>query len=64
MQAHLLNTKVFSDTMFSETTSVRGKTCAQVFATDQHFVDGQTMKSKSEAYQALDEDWCTLCFNY
>lgn len=54
LQTSLLNTKVFSDTAFNETTSVRGHTCAQLFVTAEGFTFGETMKTKGDAYLALD----------
>jgi hypothetical protein len=46
--------------MFKEHTSARGNTCLQVFVTSEGFVTGLPMKSKSDAYLALD----SVCRSY
>ena len=55
LQSPLLKTKFYSDTMFSETTSIRGNTCAQLFVTSEGYVTGDVMKQKSDAYLALEK---------
>ena len=50
-----LNTEMFSDTMFSSTKLAAGKTCAHLFVTWEGFPCGETMKSKSEAGEALEK---------
>ena len=42
----LLRVPVYSDTLFSEVTSVRGNTCAQIFVTDQGHARVFPMASK------------------
>jgi hypothetical protein len=49
-----LCTDVYSNTMFSDTKSCRGFTCAQLFVTDQDFADLFPMRSKSDAPYKLD----------
>ena len=44
---------VYSDTFFSETTSLQGNTCAQMFCAPPWLVDVFPMKSKSKAGEAL-----------
>ena len=46
---------VFSDTLFSDTKSIRGNTCAQIFVTDKEYSTIYPLKSKSEAFVALNE---------
>ena len=41
--------------MFSNTRSVRGYTCAEIFITTEGLINGMAMKSKSEAYIALEK---------
>ena len=41
--------------MFSSCKSFRGNTCAQIFATDFHFVRAFPIKSKWEAHFTLDD---------
>ena len=43
-----LDTDVYTDTMFSSCKSLRGNTCAQIFATDFHFVRAFPMAGKQE----------------
>lgn len=50
-----LNTRFYSDTMFSLTKSIRGSTCSQVFVNDCGFSKHVPMRSKGEAGNALDE---------
>lgn len=50
-----LKTSLYSDTMFSSTTSTRGNTCAQLFTTDQHFTTVYPMKTKGLAYEAFNK---------
>ena len=63
-QAHLrdnyLNTRVYSDTMFSDKKSVHGMTYAQVFVTTEGFVKVYPMKNKGEAYDALNNFCVTV----
>ena len=49
-----LNTRIYTDTLFSKTLSLAGKKCAQVF-TDGQFTAVYPMASKSHAGQALAE---------
>ena len=51
----LLSKGIWSDTFFSEVTSNKGNTCAQMFCTLPHFVDVIPMKSKGDAGHALGE---------
>lgn len=57
LRRNLLRTAVYSDTLFSDTKSVRGYTCAQLFVTAEGFADGNVMTSKSDAYLQLN-DFC------
>lgn len=50
-----LNCPVYSDTLFSKDTSIRGYKCAQLFTTAKHHTVIFPMKSKADAYQSLDE---------
>ena len=50
-----LRTKMYTDTMFKEHPSARGNTCMQIFVTAEGFVYGEPMKTKSDAYLALDK---------
>jgi hypothetical protein len=50
-----LNTRFYSDTMFSNTRSTRGNSCGQVFVNDFGFSKLIPMKSKGDAGLALDE---------
>jgi hypothetical protein len=50
-----LNTMLYSDTLFSDTQSLRGNTCAQLFATDKRFLSIYGMKSKGDAGDKLNE---------
>jgi len=54
-----LRTAVYSDTAFGPCKSTRGFECAQVFVTDQHYTKIYPMKSKSEAFTALN----SFCHN-
>ena len=54
LDARYLRTKMYTDKMFKEKPSARGNTCIQLFVTSEGFVAGQPMKSKAEAYDALD----------
>ena len=49
----LLKTAVYSDTVFSDTKSIRGFTCAQLFVTAEGFADGNVMTTKADAYIQL-----------
>ena len=51
---------MYTDTMFKEHPSACGNTCFQIFVTAEGFVTGEPMKSKSDAYLALDH----VCRNY
>jgi hypothetical protein len=53
LRRNLLRTAVYSDTLFSDTKSVRGYTCAQLFVTAEGFADGNVMTTKSDAYLQL-----------
>ena len=55
LERPLLGTNVYGDTMFAQSTSIRGKTCAELFVTSEGVLNGMTMKSKSEAYLALEK---------
>ena len=57
LRRNLLRTAVYSDTLFSDTKSVRGFTCAQLFVTSEGFEDGNVMTTKSDAYIQLN-DFC------
>ena len=49
-----LNTRFYTDTLFAKVKSLKGNTCAQVFATDDiGFVRVHPMSSKSQAGEAL-----------
>jgi hypothetical protein len=54
LRYHFLKTNVYSDTLFSEHTSARQYTCAQLFVTDQDFAEIYPMQSKSDAPFKLD----------
>ncbi len=49
----LLRTAVYSDTLLSNTKSIRGSTCAQLFVTAEGFADGNVMSTKADAYIQL-----------
>jgi hypothetical protein len=49
----LLQTAVYSDTLFSDTKSIRGYNCAQLFVTAEGFADGNVMSTKADAYIQL-----------
>jgi hypothetical protein len=51
---HILQTDVYSDTLFSETKSVRGYECAQIFVASQDFAVVHPVKLKSDAPYKLD----------
>ena len=53
LRRNLLRTAVYSDTLFSDTKSIRGMTCAQLFVTSEGFADGNVMTTKSDAYVQL-----------
>jgi hypothetical protein len=44
---------MYTDTFFTNKTSARGNTCAQLFVTAEGFVAGKPMKSKGDAYEVL-----------
>ena len=48
-------TKVYSDTMFSDTTSVIGNTCTQIHMTSEFYASEDPMKSKAEAHISLEK---------
>jgi hypothetical protein len=50
-----LRCPVYSDTLLSDTISVRGHKCAQMFVTSEYHGQVYTMQSKSNAYKALDD---------
>jgi hypothetical protein len=54
LRYHTLQTDVYSDTLFSETKSVHGYECAQIFVTNQDFAEVYPMKMKSDAPYKLD----------
>ena len=53
LSSPLIMTKVYSDTMFSDTTSVLGNTCAQLHMTSEGYATGDVMKSKADAHISL-----------
>eukprot|EP00590_Aulacoseira_subarctica_P006586 CAMPEP_0172433836 /NCGR_PEP_ID=MMETSP1064-20121228/69845_1 /TAXON_ID=202472 /ORGANISM="Aulacoseira subarctica , Strain CCAP 1002/5" /LENGTH=270 /DNA_ID=CAMNT_0013181965 /DNA_START=226 /DNA_END=1035 /DNA_ORIENTATION=+ len=55
LRYHRLNTLLYSDTLFSNTKSTKGNTCAQLFVTDTQYVDIKGMKTKGEAGDKLNE---------
>ena len=50
-----LSTEAHTDTSFGRCKSLRGNTCAQIYATPFHFVFAVSLKSKAEAHCSLDE---------
>jgi hypothetical protein len=50
-----LNSKFYSDTMFSSSVSVRGNTCGQIFVNDLNYSKFIPLKSKGDAGMALEE---------
>ena len=48
-----LNFTLFTDTMFSKTTSLKGSTCCQIYSDGKGFIWADPMKSKSEAGRTL-----------
>ena len=50
-----LQCEVYTDTFFARTKSLRGNTCAQIFATAFHFVRAYPMKDKKHAHESLDD---------
>ena len=54
MQYHHLRTGVFTDTLFNDTTSVRGNNCAQLFVTDDGHSRIYPLSSKGQAFDKLD----------
>ena len=54
MQYHHLRTGVFTDTLFNDTTSVRGNNCAQLFVTDDGHSRIYPLPSKGQAFDKLD----------
>jgi hypothetical protein len=50
-----LNSKFYSDTMFSSSVSVRGNTCGQIFVNDLNYSKFIPLKSKGDARMALEE---------
>ena len=57
LRRNLLRTAVYSDTLFSDTKSVRGYTCAPLFVTSEGIADGNVITTKSDAYLQLN-DFC------
>ena len=55
LSSPLLMTKLYSDTMFSDTTSVIGNTCAQIHMTSEGYASGDPMKSKADAHISLEK---------
>eukprot|EP00934_Nitzschia_sp_Nitz4_P002319 Nitzschia sp. Nitz4//scaffold471_size5685//193//5616//NITZ4_009210-RA/size5685-processed-gene-0.1-mRNA-1//1//CDS//3329552692//2319//frame0 len=55
LQSRYLRTKVYTDTMFSSTTSTRGNNCAQLFVTSEGFAAGDPLNSKSLAHEFLEK---------
>ena len=55
MQLHYkrLNTRIYTDTMFSKAKSLKDHTCSQIFTDGKGFIHSIPMKSKSEASQTL-----------
>ena len=53
LECRYLNTRMYTDTLFKEKTSARGNTCFQLFVTAEGFVAGEAMKSKADAWEAL-----------
>ena len=53
LRRNLLRTAVYSDTLFSNTQSIRGMICAQLFVTAEGFADGNVMTMKADAYIQL-----------
>ena len=53
LRRNLLQTAVYSDTLFSDTKSIRGYSCAQLFVTSEGFADGNVMSTKADAYVQL-----------
>mmetsp|Transcript_5411 Transcript_5411/g.7980 ORF Transcript_5411/g.7980 Transcript_5411/m.7980 type:complete len:205 (+) Transcript_5411:2308-2922(+) len=50
-----LNSYLYSDTLFSNTKSIRGNQYAQLFVTDKHYCAIKPMKTKGEAGEKLNE---------
>ena len=50
-----LDCEVYTDTLIARCKSLRGNTCAQVFATAFHFVRVFAMESKKDAHYSLDD---------
>ena len=48
-----LNTRIYTDTMFSNTKSFTGNICSQIFTNGKGFIHSVPMKSKAGAGQAL-----------
>ena len=55
LRRNLLRTAVYSDTLFSDTKSIRGYNCAQLFVTSEGFADGNVMSTKADAYIQLND---------
>ena len=51
----LLYTKVYADIMFSNKKLVRGNTCAEILITSERLVSGMPLKTKGDAYLALEK---------
>ena len=54
LQNRFLKTKMYTDTMFSETKSALGNTCAQLFVTAEGYADGDPLTTKADAYVSLE----------
>ena len=50
-----LNTEAYTDTLMGRCKSLRGNTCAQIWATPFHFVFAVGMESKADAHYTLDD---------
>ena len=48
-----LNTRIYTDTMFSKTKSLKSNTCCQIFTDGKGFIWAEPMKSKADAGNAL-----------
>jgi hypothetical protein len=54
LEHNFLNTKMYTDTFFKDKPSARNNTCFQLFVTSEGFVAGESMRSKADAHEALD----------
>ena len=46
---------MYTDTMFADTPSAQGNTCAKLFVTAEDFADGMPLKTKADAFVALEK---------